>query len=215
MIRVRCYTSYLTRSAADGVQWRDSDYNGKKCVDAIKGKPINGWATIPYGSAWRRLQESNRDVMASAFGLWGQRQLVEWFAAGTRVSLIPIPGSSSVDPSATFVAQVLANAITASSFPIHAVVHDVVRFTSPQVPSHSGGSRDPDDLCANMALLGRVDGVPVLVDDVFTLGGHVKAVARLLSRHSMPAVGHALCVAETVHVSQDKAFGRPERTIDS
>lgn len=212
MIKARFYTSFLTRT--DGVKWSSADYGGKKCVDAIKGKPINGYAYVPNGTGGMlRLEESSRAAMAGVFGAWARQQLVSWFGAGTEVALIPIPGSSSVAPSATFVAQGLATAVTAGSCPVRATVQDVVRFTSPMVPSHAGGSRDPDYLCAHMTLLGGVVGVPVLIDDVFTLGAHVKAVAKLFSQHSLPAVGHALCVAETVHESQTNAFERPERLV--
>ena len=50
---------------------------------------------------------------------------------------------------------------------------------------------------------------------VYTTGGHLRAIAKLLARNGM-SISHALCAAETVHSSQSQtaAFAHPEQEIE-
>ncbi len=69
-------------------------------------------------------------------------------------------------------------------------VADVLRWKTPKTPSHIGGSCSGEALYDNLTVLGTLQpGVRyVLVDDVFTGGGHLQASKRRLEEGS-PAAG--------------------------
>ena len=173
------FSTYLT--IADGVAWRPDDYNARDFVLAIKGKDIARYAFVRCRGAWRRFESSNREDVTGWFG-----EMVAESAEGHVLPdscvLVPIPGSQ-VDvtfqgtPRVTALAQAVADAL-----PLSPPVRDVLRWDSPIVSSRlMAGSRDVAELYRRLRLIRTVERERVvLVDDVLTLGGHLRACAAKL-----------------------------------
>jgi pyrimidine operon attenuation protein/uracil phosphoribosyltransferase len=62
-------------------------------------------------------------------------------------------------------------------------------------------------------IVGNVEGPIILVDDVWTLGGHLRAACWKLASPRRPII-LASTVAHTTHEHVDQPVGVQERTID-
>jgi orotate phosphoribosyltransferase len=80
-------------------------------------------------------------------------------------------------------------------------------------PTHQGGTRDARKLYDELVLIGDLPkGTVILVDDVFTTGGHILAAAARIST----AGGHccyAICVARTVSRPQESRFSITQEMV--
>jgi predicted amidophosphoribosyltransferase len=85
-----------------------------------------------------------------------------------------------------------------------------------QLPkSAEGGPRDFDTLFANLRIKTDLPkGNLILVDDVATSGGHLKACAAGL-RHFGGDVEHALCAAQTVNARPASIFSIPSHDLEA
>jgi len=126
------------------------------------------------------------------------------------IVLIPVPDSSCTwasdrMPRSALLACSLARHLT------NAVVIDALRWRRKVKPSHEGGTRDPARLYANLTMLLTIPrGTSVVVDDVLTTGGHVRAAAARISTRSAHPCGHAICLARTVPNREDECFSIAE-----
>jgi hypothetical protein len=100
------------------------------------------------------------------------------------VALVPIPHSACTQGVAASRTRVLADAIVERTRA--AMVVDALRWIEPMVPAHRGGPREPSLLYPKLRLPAAwtpLDRAYVLIDDVATSGGHVRAcAARLKAR---------------------------------
>ena len=78
-------------------------------------------------------------------------------------------------------------------------------FRTDMLPAHSGGSRNVDEIYANLVWSGIPDGTKdiIIVDDVITTGAHYKACKRLILDHLPNANVHGLFWARTVWPEED------------
>jgi orotate phosphoribosyltransferase len=90
---------------------------------------------------------------------------------------------------------------------VDVAVADVSRWKTPKTPSPSGGSRSGEALYDNPTVPGTLQpGVRyVLVDDVFTGGGHLQASKRRLEEAGA-TVDLAVCAGKTSQVKPPAAF---------
>jgi hypothetical protein len=198
------FSTYLT--IADGVAWRPDDYNVRDFVLAIKGKEIAGYASVRCRREWKRFESSNREDVVGWFG-----EMVAEYADGQPLPdscvLVPIPGSR-VDvrfqgtPRVTALAEAVAAALPSSP-----PMRDVLQWDSPIVSSRlMAGTRDVAALYRRLRLIGTVEGERVvLVDDVLTLGGHLRACAAKL-RSAGADVLLGLCAARADQVPAKDPF---------
>ena len=83
-VRVVYFATYLTRVDSS---WRDEDHNASKFVKAIKGKPFNGYASIPVGCRVERLTTTNSASAVDWFAEMAAAWLKRNFASGTAFRL--------------------------------------------------------------------------------------------------------------------------------
>jgi hypothetical protein len=195
-LTVVSFCTYLTLTPEDGGEpWRSDDYNARDFVFAAKGRAINKYAQIPVLGVRQKLDNTNLGAAAEWFGKMAASYLIENSAALPLV-LVPVPNSSTIfsstEPPRT--AQ-LAESI-AKEMGANAEVMDGLRFID-RMPSanQSGGTRKPRELYKNLIFqFDPARPAPhILVDDVLTTGGHLRASAAEL-RRCQADVLMALCV---------------------
>lgn len=188
--------SFCTYRTSKGAGWKNRDWAASKLVKAIKGKPVNGYADIPVGAeGFRRLDATNVARAPAIFALIaGQR--VKWNEAGP-IAFVPIPDSDCAMGAPTAPRTLgLAKALAESSLTGDSIATDILRWDQPMPSSHqAGGTRDPQLLYPRLRLAGAVppDRRIVLVDDVVTSGGHLRAAAAFLESGGATVAG-AVCV---------------------
>jgi hypothetical protein len=200
---VACYTYISDVSSFIG---RHEDMCAAQYKAAIKGEPFNGYAPLPRPdnpSSYWRLTTENADEALTHFGPLAAAALVEHGIDGPAL-LVPMPCSrcirnSELQPRTVRLAEELARA--APSF----TVSDCVRMIVETLSTRSGGSRDPAAIFRNLTWkrgavipAGRV----VVVDDVLTSGGHLRALAAFLEASGATVIG-AICAVRASHTPAD------------
>lgn len=210
-LRVICRAQYLSEPVED---MRARDYNATHLVKAVKGLDLNPKAYTWVKIAGRRVKitETNKDEAIRWFAAWAARR-IDVLGDADKV-LVPVPGSSVVRTSPDdFRTALIARAIAARS-KTPTVVAAVLRWKTPMTPSRDGGPRDPRILYPNIVLKGALpDGTLVLVDDVYTSGGHLIASAwRLVDQGR--TVDFAVCCGRSLHYQLDNPFSVAEESLD-
>jgi hypothetical protein len=177
-IQVVSFSTYLT--AVDRVTWRHDDYNARNFIHAIKGREIGNWGFVHSGGQWRRFDNANRQEVVRWFG----EMVADYLGRGSLEpsALVPVPVSTAdlrfdgVQRTAT-----LAHAI-AAALPRGLAVRDILRWDYRlSSASSQGGVRDARWLYDRLRLTaGMTAERVILVDDVMTSGGHLRASAARL-----------------------------------
>ena len=187
---MRCQAQYLTTDA----QMRQKDFDATHLVKAVKGLPLNenAYTKVLIGGREVRITETKKDRAIEWFAEWAA-PLVDALGIQQKI-LVPIPSSSTVakDP-ATFRTSKLADEIAkrcktaAASFPF-------LRWKKSQPSTRDGGTRDARILYRNLTLSRDLPtGDCVLVDDVYTKGGHLVAATWFLESHTRTVLGAVCC----------------------
>jgi predicted amidophosphoribosyltransferase len=185
-LRVISSCTYLT--SVEGALWRPRDYDAHDFIQAIKGRPVNGFAQIPVRNVVRRLADENRDRALVWFGQMVADAALRYGLA-MPMALVPIPNSDcAVDLRHVPRTVALADALGVELRKLttgDVVVVDVLRWSEPLVAAHAGGPRDARYLFDRCRVTGDHSLLQhrriALVDDVLTSGGHLRAcAARLL-----------------------------------
>jgi hypothetical protein len=206
-LKVISLCSYLTGE----LKARSIDWPAIKMVKALKGDPINGYFDLSLSGVTHRFTQQNVSefldfvprAMASAI-----LQRIEGHA-----TLVPIPNSHVVRPDEpNFPTLNLANGIAAASGGRLKTAAALV-FAEPQEKARKGGPRGADHLQVAYKIIGNVEGPVILIDDVWTLGGHLKAACRKL-KSPQRSIILACTVAHTTHEHVDEPVAVQEHTID-
>lgn len=202
--------AYAGYASYDGGQWGDPEYSALKFVQALKGKPINGYGWIPRLNGMKlKVSEETRLNAFTIFGEWAAAKLVEIGLAPGQ--LVAVPASNCLCLGDDEKGRSLCAAIEqrASGWAALAALHWAKQWPK----AAEGGTRDPDVLITNLRIINNLPAMTmVLVDDVGTSGGHLIACARGL-RHFGHTVEHALCAAQTVHARPAGGMFRSRRSI--
>ncbi len=200
---VHCRAQYLT-SAVPAM--RGADYNATLLVHAVKGKSISQkqFASVKIAGSSVMITDANKDRAMDWFGEWAA-QVVRSLGWSPKV-LVPIPNTSALVGSAavprtTLIAQAIRRAMGGA-----ATVSDVLRWNRVRSRSTDLASRRPELLYPDLQLVGKVaQGTVVLVDDVFTSGGHAIAAAwRLQDLSCFPSA--LVACGRTEHAQLDNPF---------
>ncbi|MBB4615891.1 hypothetical protein [Novosphingobium taihuense] len=195
-----------------GIKWKDDDWRAWRLVQVIKGREVKGYSK--FGKGGKVIVESNKRGRTSALRLIAGHAAGQLVSGGFRGPLVPVPSSNTTSFGTEFTAQLISDAIATYSDRFSA--HPVLRFTQ-EMGSTSGGkgSRSPEVIAENLALQRGADiDECILVDDVYTTGGHLKGAARFLSSHGIRVVA-AYCVAQTVRERPKQMFGMSSFVVDA
>jgi hypothetical protein len=176
-------------------------------VQAVKGKPFNGYAWLTVGGAQQRLESSNPQVAVS----WAAEKLGEQVFAeyeGEMLTIVPVPGHTHVNMQDVEAGSVhrlgLALAEALRQRGMVAYAFPLLHWNTAIQSAREGGSRDPDVLQQQLRVVTaqHVRKI-ILVDDMVTSGGHIVAAHAVLTaaRHDVADV--AFAVGRTVYVKGD------------
>ncbi|GAA0733933.1 phosphoribosyltransferase [Sphingomonas japonica] len=190
-----CY--YRSKSDTWTDKWRSVDFAARNLVKAIKHEDFKGYAQITAGSSSIRIDNTahgrNRALVAVAGALADKINQ----AGYQNAAVVPIPSSSHIDPNATFTGRRIAEAIQAKNAAF--VSTPILYFNEPLPKSAGGGgTRNAHVIQKHLRLSDcQLPGSIVLLDDVCTTGGHLKAAARFLAQHGIQ-VNDAFVIGRTV-----------------
>jgi hypothetical protein len=209
---VACFSSYLTVPGG----WRDEDYHANKFVRALKGEQFGGYALVPLNGIQMRLANENLD------------SALDWFAVMVRtyiikekirppLAFIPVPSSAQTRRTKTTGrTEKMAQAIRARMGAKASAV-DCLRWKQNLGSARrTGGPRNVEVLYSNLTMNARIlneNRRVVLVDDVMTSGGHLRACARIV-REAGANVLLAVCGGRTTHTQDRGAFDIVKETLE-
>ena len=209
-IRVVSFCIYPTHRC----NWRPADHDAHKFIDAIKDRPINGFAYIPVPDNWCSFDDNTRHRVVG----WFADMVAEYFKTDPILhhpaTLVPVPNScADVNFRCPTRTAVLANAI-ANRLGAGWRCRDVLRWRKLlPAANENGGTRDPAGLYRNLAFVESLDfDRAILVDDVVSSGGHLRACSAKL-RVEGCEVEWAFCAGRADDMIAPKPFATRVDTI--
>jgi hypothetical protein len=206
-LKVVSLCSYLTGD----LKARSVDWQAIKMVKVLKGDPINGYFELSVDGVRHRFDKNNVDKFLDMVPSVMAAAILPRFEGNA--TLVPIPNSHVLRPDEpNFPTLKLATEIAnASGGRLQAAAALV--FAKAQEKARKGGPRGAAHLEQAYRIIGNVQGPIILVDDVWTLGGHLKAACRKLASPGRSII-LAATVAHTTHQHVDAPISVQEHTID-
>jgi len=197
-----------------GTAWDTADWNAFKFAKALKGEPITGYANIKtVGGGWTKISAENTKPAFAIFGAWAGSIIK---AAGIDAAyVIPVPGSQCVAFDTDVKGRRLCEAIARHHPGVTA--DEAFHWSEAMEPAHKGGLRRKSELVPKLIIWDAMpkDRPVILVDDVATLHGHMKACAQVMRDHGHEVV-LALAGAQTVHERPEHGmFNFPAIDLDA
>jgi len=185
-LRLHAVCYYRSKSDEWTEKWRDADFTARNLVQAVKKHPFNGFSDLKtVAGSFLRVENTMRG-QAVALGYAAQKIASLISEAGyERASIIPIPSSTHTDPGAEFTGARIAQAIEQRNPAFRA--KPILYFDKPIPKSSGGGGRDTRLIENHLRATDEVNCIehPVLLDDVFTSGAHMRAAVRFLSQYGI------------------------------
>lgn len=186
-------------------------------VSALKGhKEIRGSITIKSLGAIHQLVSANQLESFGFFARWAHA-CIDMYVSTPHVTLVPIPSKKNISGSPKglhYSTAALMASHLAVSLGRAASIADVIRWTKELKSAKDGGPREPEKLYKHLSLEGSppVDldqTTIILIDDVITKGGHMKACRYLLEKEWGCEVEMGLCGAQTtMQIQRDELFNK-------
>jgi hypothetical protein len=176
VIQVWSLLNYLTE--VEGTAWRPIDYTSNKIIKTVKGHEINGYFKVRIGNNEVKYDSANCEKFLPFLFSTIASKLKNMIEGN--FTIIPIPNSSAtVQDGSEFRTLSHAN-LLAKVIGKRAVAIPALRWMSVRVPSHDGGSRDPDVHFDNLRVVHLPRTPVILFDDVLTTGSQTIASYRRL-----------------------------------
>lgn len=213
-IKVVTFGAYFTgpREAWTGVS--QATYAVNAFTKALKGIPLKNYNEVPVkiGGATRTLDSS---TAAQAFDWFAELAANHLGQASSPTLLIPIPGSqcdsqAAVQASTTMkMADALARRL--KNVQAHPALWFDTKLTS---ASKAGGPRHPRLIYPHLVYDPSTPHLPVvLVDDVCTSGGHVRACAARL-RDEFHTCDEAICAVQSTDLAPETPWRIDVRELE-
>jgi predicted amidophosphoribosyltransferase len=193
---------------------RQEDFNATHLVKAVKGLPLNpkayAWAMI--GGHNTKIVETNKDSAIDWFVEWAAQHINS--LGPQKKVIVPVPSSkSTVASPPTFRTAFIASKLAAAC--ANTISFPELRFASPQRNSREeGGSRSAEVLYPLLRMCQPLpDGHIILLDDLCTGGGHLKASAWIIEDQGRQ-IKHAICCGRSVETQLNDPFTVPQESID-
>ena len=215
-LKVVCFCGYLANRS---MRWRSEDYDSYKWVQALKGKELNKYAQVTVRGTIRRLSNENLADAIQWFGEFVEEYLQKEPVKGPFL-VVPVPNSSclmtsSARPRTRRLAKAVCDQLEDGS-----KVLDCLRWKKNLgSASAAGGPREAEILYANLNILSNeMKGLNekaaiLLVDDVITSGGHLRACVARLKKAGL-SVDLAFCGGKTVYDQKQRAFSVYEDSLN-
>lgn len=210
MLHVIC--GYPSKSQGTYNDFNRADFDAYKFVRAVKGKSFNGFSVVRQGGANHRF-ENDVAGRQTAMTIAGRALAGKLYnELGLReAAVVPVPASDHIAYGTPFTGARIAQSI-AAAFPAFQAYPNI-RFTQLMPKAADGGSRAPGQLLPYMHLEHPLPERPIiLLDDVASTHGHLKAAARLLRDAGHPVTA-AVCVAQTVWERPPNMFAIEPREL--
>jgi len=219
-LAVTCFCGYFCNQS---IRWRPEDFDSYKWVQALKGRSLNMHAFVPVRGENKRLSNSNLDDAIKWFGVYVADYLKKHKIVGPFL-VVPVPNSDSLATSTTKPrTRKLAKAVCDELDDGSTTVDCLRCRRNLGSASKEGGPREAEIIYRNLTVLKDVlraalksanEGTKViLVDDVTTSGGHLRACAAKLDSEGL-TVNYVMCGGKTVYDQDNKAFYTYEYKLD-
>ncbi|WP_139197956.1 hypothetical protein [Sphingomonas gellani] len=212
-MRVHSVCGYPGNSAAWANNWEPEHWRARNLVKGVKREPFNGyaeWVRRPGNTRVR--QYSDAAGQRLALQVAGSRLVDLIDAAGiTHATIVPVPSSQTIASGGDFTGARLAAALQARR--PNLIAAPVLHFDQPQPRAHEGvGERRWHMILPHLRGGAGLGGRILLLDDVMTGGGHLRACRRFLAGLGHE-VDHAFVVGRTVWDRPAGMFTIPAETL--
>lgn len=208
-IDVDYYCTYLTET--NGVEWTNENYQAMNMVKAIKGDEFRGYISITTQGVEKRFYSNDSDGFYKICHRPLLKIIKDKYAQP--ITIVPMPSSKTTDENCNnFRTKPIAERIS-KAIGDNANCLPILLFKSPMPSSRGGGNRSPYFIESQLKLNGKTKRPIVLLDDVMTLGGHIKAACWKLHSDGMHVIG-AVTFARTVKDNELKPLGPHTEVID-
>lgn len=181
-----------------------SEFASCNLVRVAKGEETRMFGWVPDTNGRNiKIESGERDKAIHLFGRWGAHRLKS--LGLNDIALVPVPSSSQITFGGDCTGLRLAEAI--ASYHSGAQVTHTLAFREARLSDHKKRAQDgqpkpprqsQDEILANLKCNAAKFSKPlVLVDDVYTMGRHMKACAEYL-RDRGATVEHCLCIGQTI-----------------
>lgn len=209
-LKVVSFVTYLTNSDQ---KWRQDDWGTMKFVKAVKGDGVNGSAWVRVGDQDRRLTQENAEDAIGWFGELGA-EYIKAKRLKRPLVLVPVPNSKCTignkrNSRTLHLAKAIASRLS------NVKVWAGLRWKNSELSARKGGARQPAVLYKRLAVTKSVPGARVvLIDDVYTTGGHLRASAAKIVKRGGRCI-LALCLARTVANQDQEPFSILEERLET
>lgn len=212
-MRVHAVCGYPGNSDAWAGDWDEIHWRARNLVKGVKREQFGGYAEWRNnGTGARHRQYSDEGGQRLAMLVAGSK-LVDLLDAAriTNASVIPVPSSQTVAAGGDYTGARLAAAIQQCRPGLLAA--PVLHFDVPQPKAHDGGGERRWQVILPH-LRGDAAGVgpAVLLDDVMTTGGHLRACARYLAAQGVE-VADAFLIGRTMWTRPEHMFTVPAEVL--
>ena len=211
---VHIVCGYRSRNEEWTDKWTDEHYRAWRLVKAVKGLPFKRATRWTLKDGRELLVEDTPTGRLAATELASLAALGKLSAANIRsASIVPIPSSSHIALGSDFTGGRIARKMHELA-PAHQSRAELY-FDQPMPKAHAGGgSRRPSEIMPHLRH-GNLEGLGdvVLIDDVMTTGGHMRACARYLRNNGVNVVG-AVVIGRTIWAPVDNMFAMPSEDLD-